>query len=233
MVAVRLKTLWWVLVLYLVLGGAAFLLTRLDGPYPISKTGTVGEWMAALGAAVAVATALSLAGIEHRNQEHQRWKDEAARRVAEARRVVATLEKLWGYPGFGPELGYTLNMVAANYGSNPVRTVRLVFDWADDVADVITMAGGGDTTVVSLTPVLAPGQVSGTQPVGAFHTPEGCALTDAHLRSYGLRFIDIHGDEWIVRFGNDLGNASAHELTTPQREFWRRFPHDTALFATG
>ncbi len=142
-------------------------------------------------------------------------------------------KKLWGYPGFEGDLGYTLNLVAANYGSNPVRTVRFVFDWAEDVADVITMAGGGDTTVVSLKSVMAPGEVSGTQSVGAFHTPAGCALAEAHLRSYGLRFIDIHGDEWIVRFGNDLGNASAHELTTPQRDFWQRFPKDTAQLATG
>ncbi len=199
--------MWAVIVGYVVVGGLALLLTLATGPFPVTKTGTVGEWMAGLGAVLAVSTALLIATREDDRHENTLWRGEAAAWVTDARRVTVAyhllveddLDEVYG----DPSGGYTLYMVISNHSANPIRAVRLVLDWASpDVS-----SDGGDARTPFFKEVMAPLEVSGPEAFGVFRVPAGESLSQEDLTSYGVRFIDVHGDEWIVRFGRALGNS--------------------------
>jgi len=230
----NLRPLWCALGIYLAIGAIAFLLTPVSGPFPIAKTGNVGEWMAGLGAALAVAAALRIASNEHQSQEYAQWRREATDRVENARSVIVSLEQISHWEAFGKDLGYALQMVISNHSRTPVRSVRFVLEWSEAVRSTIRMqAGVGDPTVITYSPLMAPGDRSGTTPVGAFVIDGSEALTAAHVRSFGAQFVDVYGDEWIVRFGNKLGNASSHQLTSLDRPFWKRFPEASLAMSKG
>lgn len=188
------------------------LLSRWDGPFPEDRVGTIGEWLSAVGAVFAAIVALQIANRSetldaHREQlrDRREWRDEAARRIVAVRSVVMYDV---GFGQNGPPGRYRLTARVVNHSGQAIRSPRVVVEWKVPVVP--------DKTSFTLRSVLGPGEAEGVQPEIGHDGRIG--LHDV-ISLISVRFIDVHGDEWMAAFGPKGEKSSIRRLNN-RSGFW-------------
>ncbi|TDT16166.1 hypothetical protein BDK89_1749 [Ilumatobacter fluminis] len=125
---------------------------------------------------------------------------------------------------------WNLKSVVYNFSGRPIRHVRLRLEWKTNI-DVTRSAGSTD--IDTLRDVLGPepdDHVS--QTLFGFHTPPDQTLDGSALTRFGIQYLDVTGDEWIVWFGDREGTGATHQLANGQQsDFWRMYPDDASRLA--
>jgi hypothetical protein len=155
--------------------------------------GTVGDWLAGIGALFAACIAI-WSTQEARIARDAERRAEADRQLeAEARSVVVALEESDG----------RIRITLANYGTRPISNLTVV-------AALARLSRGTPIRHSWMFPIVGPNVLKASDPIPSLDARE-VNLADSAL-SY--RFNDIYGHEWS-RSGTELERRQASGQTTP------------------